>query len=89
MSLVKIQRSLLCPYAAVKSMLKIVSVPPAGPTFLVPSSSGLVSLTHCSFTNILRQLLALARHNPQGFSGHSLQHGVHLSIFPVGFLVSS
>ncbi len=73
--LAKIPGSPLCPYTAVKSMLEIVPAPPASPAFLVPSSSGLVSITHCSFTKFLRQILVQAGHNPQDISCHSFQCG--------------
>ncbi len=51
-------------------MFELVPAPPAGPTILVPSSFGLVSLIHSSFTMFLWQRLAQAGHNPQDFSGH-------------------
>ncbi len=72
-TLIKIPGSPLCTYTAVKTMLEKVPVPTAGPALLVPSSSGLVSLTHCSFTKCLRQILVRPGHNSQGFLGHSFQ----------------
>ena len=73
--LVAIPGSPLCPRWAVTRMISTIKAPSTAPAFVYPTPQGLHTITHARFTQELRRLLALAGHNPQGYSGHSFRRG--------------
>jgi len=67
--------SILCPVAAFKHMLSLIPAPSHSPEFVIPTSSGLLSITHTIFVNHLRKFIHLRGYQSHRYSGHSFRKG--------------
>ena len=74
--LAPIPGSILCPVQAYLTMVSRIPAPLESPAFVIPSSQGLQSLTHSSYSKFLRLALRkLGIPNVDCYSGHSFRRG--------------
>ena len=73
--LCSIPNSSLCPVDAYLKMCATIPAPLSSPAFVVPSPSGLVTLTHFSYVRKLKSLIKQVGLDPSEFSGHSFRRG--------------
>ena len=70
-----IPNSSFCPVDAYLKMCATIPAPLSSPAFVVPSPSGLVTLTHFSYVRKLKSLIKQVGLDPSEFSGHSFRRG--------------
>ncbi len=73
--IVSIPGSRFCPLAAYKRMIALFPASPSKPVFLTLSFAGVVSLTHRTFVEQLRDALSALGLPAQAYSGHSFRRG--------------
>ncbi|XP_077985143.1 uncharacterized protein LOC144439784 [Glandiceps talaboti] len=73
--ILQMPNSPLCLVTALRDMFQSIPAPLTAPAFVYPSTRGLVTLTHSSFTAKLRSLLDSAGFNSKSYSGHSFRRG--------------
>ena len=73
--LVSIPSHALCPVQALREFFEMCPAPASSPAFVIPTATGLHSLSYSSFTKHLKDLLRLAGFSPNNYSGHSFRRG--------------
>ena len=73
--LVSIPSHALCPVQALREFFEMCPAPASSPAFVIPTATGLRSLSYSSFTKHLKDLLRLAGFSPNNYSGHSFRRG--------------
>lgn len=73
--LVSIPSHTLCPVQALREFFEMCPAPASSPAFVIPTATGLRSLSYSSFTKHLKDLLRLAGFSPNNYSGHSFRRG--------------
>ena len=73
--LVSIPSHALCPVHALRDFFDTCPAPASSPAFVLPTATGLRSISYSSFTKHLKDLLRLAGLNPDNYSGHSFRRG--------------
>ena len=73
--LVSIPSHALCPVHALREFFDTCPAPASSPAFVLPTATGLRSISYSSFTKHLKDLLRLAGLNPDNYSGHSFRRG--------------
>ena len=73
--LVSIPSHALCPVQALRKFFEMCPAPASSPAFVIPTATGLRSLSYSSFTKHLKVLLRLAAFSPNNYSGHSFRRG--------------
>lgn len=73
--LVSIPSHALCPVHALRDFFDTCQAPASSPAFVLPTATGLRSISYSSFTKHLKDLLRLAGLKPDNYSGHSFRRG--------------
>ena len=73
--LVSIPSHALCSVHALRDFFDTCLAPASSPAFVLPTATGLRSISYSSFTKHLKGLLRLAGLNPDNYSGHSFCGG--------------